>query len=416
MQPSDLTPGIDRINRELAPLVRPLSGLHPDPKNVKKHGRRSVDEIARSLQLYGQQKPIVVDAGGVAIAGSGTIEAARHLGWTQLAAVTWDGGRPRARGYAVSDNRTAEFAEWDDTNLAAVLAEIASEGLHGDDLGFTARELADLLGGTAAGGAGADDDHPDPPANPITKHGDVWLLGEHRIVCGDSTLPDTVALALAGRVAQLGFTDPPWNVAYDGGAKANGVSKTRRQSDIANDDLGVAFPEFARRFSATFATAIQPGGLVYVVMSAQEWPVIDVALRGAGFHWSSSLIWLKDRAVLGRKDYQDIYEPIWYGWREGAPRLHPLEDRTQTSVWPIKRPSRSDDHPTTKPLELIDRAVRNSSRRGELVLDLFLGSGSTLIAADAAGRLACGVELSPGYCDVIVQRWEKATGGKAVRE
>jgi DNA modification methylase len=406
---------INRINPTLAPLVRPLATIRADPNNVKKHGRRSLDEIARSLELHGQQKPVVVLPDGTAIAGSGTIEAARKLGWTELAVVTWNGSAARARAYAVSDNRSAEFADWDDVQLSKVLGEIASEGLRGDDIGFTDRELADLLGAAAGGGGATDDDIPPPPETAITQPGDVWLLGENRLMCGDSTSVEAVAALLAGEKARQLITDPPWNVDLENYVSTKRISKTRENNHIANDALGADFPEWCRRVCAVAAGALAAGAPAYVVMSSQEWPVIDGALRTAGFHWSSTIIWLKDRPVLGRKDYHEIYEPVWYGWREGGPRLVELHDRTQTTVWPVKRPGRSDLHPTTKPLELIDRMVRNSSRRGDVVLDLFGGSGSTLIAADAAGRRGYAMELSPNYCDVIVQRWEKATGAKAVR-
>lgn len=202
-----------------------------------------------------------------------------------------------------------------------------------------------------------------------------------------------------GGVAAICWTDPPWNVAY-------GESKhpSWRQRSIQNDNLGEAFPAFASQFCTIIAASLAPGGMIYMAMSAQEWPTIDQALRVAGFHWSSTIIWAKDHAVLSRKDYHTRYEPLWYGWKDGAPRLVPLVDRAQNDVWEIDRPTRSEEHPTMKPVELVARALKNSSHVGDVVFEPFLGSGTTAVAAEQTGRVCCGMEVEPRYVSVCLER------------
>lgn len=260
-----------------------------------------------------------------------------------------------------------------------------------------------------------DPDHvPEPPVHPTAVKGDLYLLGPHRLLCGDSVAVTDVERLMNGEKADLVFTDPPWNVNY--GANKNPAGWSGKNRQIMNDHMEPDdWLAFLNGIAASLALSTKPGCPLYCVMSAQEWPVIDKSLREAGFHWSSTIIWAKDRMVLSRKDYHTQYEPIWYGWNDQGPRLAPLEDRTQTDLWQINRPSVSDLHPTTKPIDLIARAVKNSSKEGGLVLDLFGGSGSTLIAAQATNRRCFAMELDPKYVDVIVRRWEGVTGQKAVR-
>ncbi len=221
---------------------------------------------------------------------------------------------------------------------------------------------------------------------------------------------------MGGARADLIFTDPPWNVNYGADMDENNAQGYRPRT-IMNDSMKPEdWLKFCRALTGTLFIASKPGCPIYLVMSAQEWPIIDGALRDAGFHWSSTIIWAKDRLVMSRKDYHTQYEPIWYGWNETGPRLSPLEDRCQSDLWAIDRPSKSELHPTTKPIELVERAIANSSKKGDLVLDLFGGSGSTLIAATKVGRRSCLMELDPKYCDVILKRWAEMTGGDPVRD
>lgn len=210
------------------------------------------------------------------------------------------------------------------------------------------------------------------------------------------------------------FTDPPWNVNY--GAVEKGNEQGYKPRTIMNDFMGTEeFKQFMTSAFRCMNDASKDGAMTYVVMSAQEWGNLMLALASNNYHWSSTIIWAKDTLVLSRKDYHTQYEPIWYGWKEGS-RLHPLKDRKQSDVWNIPRPKRSEEHPTMKPIELVARALNNSSNRGDIVLDLFGGSGTTLIASEQTERICCMMELDPHYCDVIIQRWENLTSGKAVKE
>jgi DNA modification methylase len=244
-----------------------------------------------------------------------------------------------------------------------------------------------------------------------TQRGDVWLLGPHRLACGDATDANDVARLLAGERAQVAFTDPPYNVALgDHGGQQRGTRRRRIQNDALPPEQWEAF---CRGWAAQLVEHVD--GALYVCMSTKEWPLVSRVLEEAGGHWSDTIIWSKDRFVLGRADYQRQYEPIWYGWREGVKHLW-CGDRDQSDIWTIPRPAASELHPTTKPLELVERALRNSSREGDRVLDLFLGSGTSLIAAERTGRTCLGMELDPKYCDVAVARWEAFTGETATKD
>lgn len=245
--------------------------------------------------------------------------------------------------------------------------------------------------------------------------GDLWLIESqtlpgrtHRIVCGDSTDAAVLDRLMGREQAVVCWTDPPWNVAY--GKSKNPRWKLR---EIENDDLGQDFLPFCRAFVAQIKRATLPGAIIYLVMSAQEWPVIDSSLREGGFHWSSTIIWAKDRFVLSRKDYHTQYEPLWYGWKEDGARLRQVESRTESDVWPLARPHRSDEHPTMKPIALIKKSLVNSSLPGDLVYDPFAGSGSTLLAGEELGRLVYTSELSPKYVAVTLDR--AAQAGLTVR-
>jgi DNA modification methylase len=230
-------------------------------------------------------------------------------------------------------------------------------------------------------------------------------------MCGDSTSMEGVAALMAGELADMAFTDPPWNVDYGNVPKGNAQGYKPRK--ILNDSMTAA--EFATFMQAAFdcmAAVQKAGSMTYVVMSAQEWGTLMQTLASSGYHWSSTIIWNKDALVLSRKDYHTKYEPIWYGWKNG-PRLCPLKDRRQCDVWDFSRPKKSVEHPTMKPVELVARAVQNSSRPGNIVLDLFGGSGTTMLACEQLGRSCYMMELDPKYCDVIIRRWEAYTGGKA---
>lgn len=398
-----------QIAQQLQPLATPiinLEGLEGNPR------KGDVAAVARSYQTFGQRKPIVAKRTGenadgptgIVIAGNHQLAAARELGWTEIAVVFVEDDDATAKAYALADNRTAELGGYDKEALIALIQEVQPNKDLLTATGWTEGDLIDLLAETHKPPATITDDVPELPKNVVTETGDVWELGKHRLVCGDSTNPATYDTLLGDERADLLFTDPPWNVAYS----ENADTKHR---PIANDNLDEnAWTTFVKDFTTRFKEYTKPGAPAYVVMGAQEWPTIDASLRAAGFHWSSTIIWVKDQLVLTRKDYQLQYEPIWYGWNEDAARLAAVLDRTQSDVWLIERPKRNDLHPTTKPIELVSRAVNNSCKFGGIVLDPFGGSGSTLMACEATGRVCRSIELDPAYCDVIARRYQEQTG------
>ena len=387
----------------------PLDSLRLDPANARLHDDRNRDAIRGSLARFGQQKPIVVDRGGVIVAGNGTFEAARSLGWIEIDVVETGLEGLEAAAFAIADNRTSDLSEFDSPALARLLAELqAEEALEG--VGFEDDEVEELLAGLGEIDEPADVDDQGPgvlPETPVSRIGDLWTIGEHRLLCGDSTTPEAYTSLLGGERARMCFSDPPWNVAIG----LDGNPRHKQRAGLANDSL--SREDFAR-FLDAFARTVRAhvAGDLYCVLGASEWPTLDRSLRGAGFHWSATIVWVKDLFVLGRSKYHRRYEPIWYGW--GTDTKSSFGDRRDLDdVWEIDRPRTSEEHPTMKPIELVTRAIENSSEPHDLVLDPFVGSGTTIVAAEASGRRARGIEIDPHYVDVAVKRWEAATGGQA---
>lgn len=391
----------------------PISDLKYDDKNARKHNARNLATIRESLTRFGQRKPVVALVNNMVIAGNGTLEVAKELGWTHLSVAYCpaDWTLTQARAYALADNRTSELGEWDVDNLADIIASFEDSEINIADLGFAPEEIREMMPEQKK--EIVQDEVPEVPEVATSKLGDVYQLGDHRLICGDSTDAATFDTLMEDKRAHMIFTDPPWNVNYGAVEKGNAQGYTLRS--IMNDHMNDSdWDIFVGGFSKTLKDYSLDGAMIYLVMSAQEWGVVDKHLQTVGFHWSSTIIWAKDRLVMSRKDYHTQYEPIWYGWNDGAARIKPLKDRKQTDLWQIDRPSRSDLHPTTKPIELVARAITNSSNEGDIVLDAFGGSGSTLIACEQTGRACRMVELDPKYADVIVTRWENLTGKKAV--
>jgi DNA modification methylase len=252
------------------------------------------------------------------------------------------------------------------------------------------------------------DEAPEPPADPVSRPGDIWVCGEHRVLCGDATVLSDVETLLGGELADMAFTDPPYNVNYANSAKDKLRGKNR---PILNDALGDAFGAFLYDACVNLLTVTKGG--VYICMSSSELDALQKAFRAAGGKWSTFVIWAKNTFTLGRADYQRQYEPILYGWKDGTDHYW-CGARDQGDVWFFDKPVKNDLHPTMKPVALVERAIRNSSKSRDIVLDLFGGSGTTMIAAERAGRRARLVELDPRYVDVIVRRWQETTGGSAV--
>ena len=375
-----------------------IAQLSLDPKNARKHSARNLEAIAASLLKFGQRKPLVVHR-GVVLAGNGTLEAARSLGWTEIdvAEVPDDWDMDTAKAYALADNRTAELAEWDDAELSKQILELNEKGWDIEELGF---EMPQILETEII-----DDEVPEVPAVPTTKVGDVWKLGKHRLVCGDSTDVTVFDKLLGEEKADLVWTDPPYGVSY--------VGKTKDALTIENDTLNLAeLEDFLRSaFNAIF-TATKPGACWYVAApSGNLFQAFSIPLSELEV-WRHTLVWVKDTLVMGRADYHYRHESIFYGWTPGAAHQTP-PDRKQDTIWEIPRPKANKEHPTMKPIELIERAIQNSSLVGQTVLDAFGGSGSTLIACEQTKRVARLIELDPKYCDVIIKRWENLTGLKA---
>jgi DNA modification methylase len=396
-----------RINPAIRSLAIPISQLKEDPANARKHGDRNIASIIASLQEFGQQKPIVALKNGTIIAGNGTFRAAIRLDWEKIAVTFFDSTDEfRAKAYAIADNRTAELAEWDAPVLHQTLKELEISGFAlGSTLHFKHEEIQDLL-------SEFEHDHPLPeapeeipnlPRKPLSKLHSLWILGDHRLLCGDSTRLEDVALLLDGNKADLVYTDPPYNVAY-GENKIPGHKNRQIQNDNLNSN---SWKSFNQAVIESIKAAYKGGDIYLWGASSPEGMRQRLWLVEAGFHWSATLVWKKQQLVLSPANYQRLYEPCFYGWLKKSTFV---ADRKQTEVWEMDRPFHSDLHPTMKPVPLIQRALRNSSMPGDLVLDLFGGSGSTLIACELMGRKCRMMELDPAYCDVIVERWKRLTG------
>jgi DNA modification methylase len=389
---------------KLAIERRSVEMLIPYARNARTHSDAQVAQIAAAIREFGWTNPILVDGDNGVIAGHGRLLAARKLGLGEVPVIELANlSAAQKRAYVLADNKLALNAGWDDEMLAAEVADLTELGCDLNLAGFAAGEIDKLLDLHQQGGAPSfPDEAPAPPAIPVTQPGDLWVMGEHRLLCGDATRPEDVATVLGGGLADMAFTDPPYNVAY--------VGKTSDRMTIQNDALGAGFPAFLE--DACKAMLGVTKGALYICMSSSQIGVLKTAFEAAGGHWSTFVIWSKNAFTLGRSDYQRQYEPILYGWPDGAKHFW-CGARDQGDVWQHDRPVRNDLHPTMKPVALVERAIRNSSKTRDTILDPFGGSGTTLMAAEATGRRAALIELDPVYCDVIVRRWQEATGGVA---
>ena len=388
---------------------RPIASLTPYARNARTHSDTQVAQIAASIKEFGFNNPVLVREGQI-VAGHGRWLAAQRLGLDQVPTLDLSHlTASQARAYVLADNQLALNAGWDSEMLALELLELRDDGV---DLGLLGFEDVDgLMNPEPAGGLqpGVDEDAvPEPPKKAITKLGDVITLGRHRLMCGDSTSIEAVQALGGGQMFDMLWTDPPYGVSY--------VGKTKDALTIENDSLDdQGLEDFLRAaLGCAFATC-RAGASWYV--AAPAGPLhhcFSTVLKEMGV-WRQTLNWVKNTFALGRSDYHYRHEPIFYGWKEGAAHFF-VDDRTQDTILEYDKPSRNAEHPTMKPVALVERCISNSSKPGESVLDLFGGSGSTLIACEKVGRRAFLMELDPVYCDVIVARWEQATGRKAVRD
>lgn len=380
----------------------PISKLTLDPNNARKHSEKNLRAIAASLEKFGQRKPIVVHR-GVVIAGNGTVEAAKSLGWTDIsiAAVPDEWDADTAKAYALADNRSAELAEWDESELAKQLLELQDADWDITELGFDVPALADIE-------PVDEDEIPEPPVEPKTKLGDIYQLGRHRLMCGDSTDKTSVERLMDGLKADLLHTDPPYNVDYDNSSRPNpGKSLGKIQNDVMNNE---SFYTLLKNAFAQAYLFLKDDSSAYIWHSDREMVNFKESALEAGFKFAQTIIWKKPM-LLSRTRYQWAHEPCLF-FVKGSPYF--TLDRTKTTVWDFGGYDKSKNvHPTQKPIFIPTEAIMNSTEKDALVLDLFGGSGSTLIAAEQTNRTAYLMELDPKYCDVIVTRWENLTGNQA---
>ena len=382
-----------------------LERLIPSARNARTHSDQQIAEIAGSVLAFGFIVPVIVGREGVIIAGHGRVLAARQLKLDRIPVIEVTHlSESDQRAYAIADNKIALNAEWDEELLKVELEALKDDGVDLASLGFSDEEFDALIDELDAGLTADEDSIPETPTSPVNRVGDVWRLGEHRLLCGDALDPDAYATLLLGEPAGMTFCDPPYNVRYIGPGLGVG---------IANDDLGEGFGAFLQ--TACEQMLANTRGAVYVCMSSSELHTLHEAFTKAGGHWSTFLIWGKNHFSLGRSDYQRMFEPILYGWKEGNQRYW-CGARDQGDLWLIDKPHANDLHPTMKPVELVERALLNSSKRGGTVLDGFGGSGTTMIACEKTGRKARLIEIDPHFCDVIVQRWQDFTGQAAILE
>jgi DNA modification methylase len=425
----------------------PLSALQPDPANARTHGPANLDAITSSLRRFGQAEPLIVQAGTMRlIAGHGRLEVMKRLGWAEAAIVELDVESIDAAALAIALNRSSELAEWDDVALAQVLATLQQEDAL-DGTGYSEDEVRTLLAAVDAAareGLCDPDAVPEPPDAAITQPGDLWILGDHRLLCGDSSLPADLDRLLGGARIQLVNTDPPYNVKVEprsNNAIAAGLSSfqgtthhqkldverhpekaqptTRklraRDRPLANDFVSdEKFAELLRAWFGNASRVLEPGRSFYVWGGYSNLGNYPPALAECGLYFSQAIVWNKLHPVLTRKDFLGCFELAYYGWKEGAAHQWFGPNNAQ-DLWEVKKISPTAmEHITAKPAELAVRAMQYSSRAGENVLDLFGGSGSTLIAAEQTGRRAFLAELDPLYCDVIADRFQRFTGKPAV--
>jgi len=419
----------------------PLEALRPYPKNAKKHPLKHVEKVAASIREFGFNQPIVADKDGVIIVGHGRYEAAKFLELPTAPVLTVELSEEKAKAYRLADNKLNE-SEWD---MDLVIEEL--KGLSAEMLDLTGFD-ADLILPEVE-----EEEIPDVTDEPKAKLGDIFQLGEHRLVCGDSTKREDMGRLMNGERANMVFTDPPYNIAYEGGMNAQGQNK---REGILNDKMSPAdFLTFLFKVCANLVEFCDGG--IYICMSSSEIPNLRDAFAKGGGHYQSLIVWVKNTFTLSRCDWQNQHEPILYGWParvknhyfagfrdqgntwanlevlkpiiedgktiikigdvhlelEGIVQGRICDKRGQTDIWREKKPSKSPEHPTMKPVALVAKAITASSQRGEIVMDLFGGAGSTLIACENTGRKCFTMEIDPHYVDVTIARWEKLTSRTA---
>jgi site-specific DNA-methyltransferase (adenine-specific) len=398
-----------------------VSSLIPYARNSRTHSDDQVSQIAGSIREFGFTNPVLIDAGGTIIAGHGRVMAAKKLGLETVPCIRLGHLTPsQVRAYVIADNKLALNAGWDDQMLRSELESLQDDGFNMDLTGFSDEELAELLEPEVVEGETDPDQTPEVPVEPITKLGDVWILGNHRLMCGDSTSIESAKRLMGDDLADLLITDPPYNVDMTAKnemlQKAGKARKDESTFGIQNDKMSNDdFRQFLRDVYSTANSVMREGGVFYIWHADSEGHNFRGACIDVEWKIRQCLVWVKSVFAIGRSDYHWKHEPCLYGWKDGASHYWG-SDRSQTTVLDFKKPSKSELHPTMKPVELFEYQIGNSSKANDVVLDLFGGSGTTAIACERLSRKARLMELDPKYCDVIVKRWEDFTGKKAVLE
>ena len=386
-----------------------IETLIPYVNNARTHSDAQVAQIAASIKEFGFNNPVLIADDNSIIAGHGRVMAARKLGKDTVPAVRLSHlTEMQRKAYILADNKLALNADWDNSLLAIELADLKDLGFDTDLTGFSADEIAALMPVELTEGLTDEDEVPEVPVDPVTKLGDVWLLGKHRLMCGDSTSVSDLEKLTDGQLVDMWLTDPPYNVAYEGG--------TKEKLTIKNDEMGDdQFRQFLRDSYVSADTVMKPGAVFYIWHADLEGYNFRGAAKDAGWTVRQCLIWKKSSLVMGRQDYHWKHEPCLYGWKEGAGHLW-AADRKQTTILEFDKPTRNGEHPTMKPVALFEYQLLNNTKGGDIVLDSFGGSGTTMIAAEKNGRVSRLMELDPKYCDVIIKRWQEFTGKIATLE
>jgi len=398
-----------------------VESLIPYARNSRTHSDEQVAQIAASIREFGFLNPIIIDGEKGIIAGHGRVLAAQKLGLESLPCIEANHlTDAQRRAYVIADNKLALNAGWDDAMLRVEFADLTESGFNLELTGFSLDEIDALQIEELEAGLTDEDSCGEPPADPVTVLGDVWVLGKHRLMCGDSTSIDSLGVLCAGRDVDMWLTDPPYNVDMTAKnemlQKAGKARKDVSTFGIKNDKMADDdFRQFLRDCYVAADAVMKSGAVFYIWHADSEGYNFRGAAIDAGWHVRQCLIWKKSVFAIGRQDYHWKHEPCLYGWKEGAGHLW-AADRKQTTILEFDKPSKSGEHPTMKPVALFEYQMLNNTKGGDIVLDSFGGSGTTMIAAEKNGRVGYLMELDPKYCDVIIKRWQDFTGKEAIHE
>jgi DNA modification methylase len=405
----------ERFAPDLRRHAVPLADLSADPANLRLHDDRSIEGIKASLRRFGQQKPVVVDAHGSVIAGNGLLEAARQLGWAKIAAVRSDLGGAERVGYAIADNRTPELSTWDEPALRSTLAEMTPDLV--EAAGYTQDELEALLRAPTGGGETSEDEAPDPLPRAVARPGEIWHLGAHRLLCGDSTKPEDVDRLLGGVRAALCATDPPYLVDYTGERPRHGERDSGKDWSGVYHEIDIGDAEgFFRGLFENVKRVLMPKAAVYCWHAHRRCGLIQRIWEELGILDHQQIIWVKPTSVFGRVYWHFRHEPCMMGWVKGSQPAHD-NDHAFDSVWEIDWEGKSkiigNEHPTQKPVEIFARPMRKHTAEGDVCFEPFSGSGSQISAAEQLGRRCYAIEIEPVFVDVAIRRWQALTGQAA---